>query len=62
MTKLGTRSFTIRAGVALSVAVLAVAVAGARPSAAARIVPPEAVSIPPAVTVSHGPTDRPRIA
>lgn len=58
----GNRSFAIRTVIALSMATLALAVAGARPSAAARTVPPEAASIPPAVTVSHGPTDRPRIA
>jgi peptidoglycan/xylan/chitin deacetylase (PgdA/CDA1 family) len=62
MIALGNRSFTIRVVVALSIAVVALAVAGARPSAAARTVPPEAASIPPAVTVRHGPTDRPRIA
>lgn len=58
----GTRSFTIRIAVAFCIAALALAVAGARPSAAARTVPPEAAAIPPAVTISHGPTDRPRIA
>lgn len=62
MIMLGNRSFAIRTVIALCVATLALAVAGARPSAAARTVPPEAASIPPAVTVRHGPTDRPRIA
>jgi len=62
MIALGNRSLTTRTLVALSVAALALAVAGARPSAAARTVPPEAASTPPAVTVRHGPTDRPRIA
>jgi peptidoglycan/xylan/chitin deacetylase (PgdA/CDA1 family) len=58
----GTRSFTIRIAVALCIAALALAAVGARPSAAARTVPPEAAAIPPAVTLRHGPTDRPRIA
>ena len=62
MIALGNRSFTIRTLMALSIAVVVLAGAGARPSAAARTVPPEAASIPPAVTVSHGPVDRPRIA
>jgi len=62
MNTLSTRSLTFRTFVTLSAVLVVLAVAGARPSAAARTVPPEAVSIPPAVTVTHGPTDRPRIA
>lgn len=62
MIALDTRAFAIRTVIALAVAVLSLSVAGARPSQAARTVPLEATSIPPALTVRHGPTDRPRIA
>jgi len=62
MISLDDRSFAMRTAIALCAAILGLAMVGARPSAAARTVPPEAVSVPPAVTVRHGPTDRPRIA